>query len=62
MQIDTLINIVRVFSSDIAMRFGISKCAVLVMKRGKVSKCEGMRMADAQVFRALDMDINILEF
>ena len=61
-QVDALINTVRVFSSDIAMEFGIIKYAVLVMKRGKVSKCEGMRMPDAQVIRALDMDINILEF
>ena len=48
-QVDALINTVRVFSSDIAMEFGIIKYAVLVMKRGKVSKCEGMRMPDAQV-------------
>ena len=53
-QVDTLINTVRVFSSDIAMEFGISKCAVLVMKRGKVSKCEGIRISDAQVIRGLE--------
>ena len=53
-QVDTLINTVRVFSSDIAMEFGISKCAVLVMTSGKVSKCEGIRMPDAQVIRGLE--------
>ena len=34
-QVDTLVNTVRVFSKDIGMKFQISKCAVLIMKRGK---------------------------
>ena len=38
------------------MEFGISKCAFLVMKRGKVSKCEGIRMPDAKVIRGLEGD------
>ena len=45
-QVDNLIYTVRVFSSDIAMEFGISKCAVLVMKRGNVVKCEGLEEED----------------
>ena len=40
-QIDTLINIVRVFSSDIAMKFGIIKYAVLVMKRERYPSVKG---------------------
>ena len=41
-QVDTLVNTVRIFSNDIGMEFGISKCAVLVMKRGKLRTCEGI--------------------
>lgn len=31
-QIDKLVNIVRMFSEDIGMQFGISKCIKLTMK------------------------------
>ena len=34
-QVDTLVNTVRIFSKDIGVEFGISKCAVLIMKWGK---------------------------
>ena len=30
-QTDTLVNTVRIFSKDIVMEFGISKCAVLIV-------------------------------
>ena len=40
-QVDALINTVRVFSSDIAMRFGIIKYAVLVMKRERYPSVKG---------------------
>ena len=53
-QVDTRINTVHVFSSDIPMEFGVSKCAVLEMKKRNVSKCEGIRMPDAQVIRGLE--------
>ena len=35
-QIDNLVNAVRVCSDDIKMEFGLPKCGVLIMKRGKV--------------------------
>ena len=33
--LDSLIQRVRIFSKDIGMQFGIDKCAILMMKRGK---------------------------
>ena len=45
-QIDPLINTVRVFSDHIRMQFGVSKCAILVMKRGKIVKCDGISLPD----------------
>ena len=42
--LDALIQTVRVFSSDIGMEFGIEKCAILIMKRGKVSISNGIKL------------------
>ena len=35
-QIHTLVRTVHVFSTDIGMEFGMKKCGILPMKRGKV--------------------------
>ena len=37
-QIDSVVNTARIFSEDIKMKFGLPKCEVLIMKRGKVVK------------------------
>ena len=37
-QINNLVNTVRIFSEDMRMEFGLPKCVVLIMKRGKVVK------------------------
>ena len=34
--LDSLVQTVRVFSEDIEMEFGIEKCAMLVMVKGKI--------------------------
>ena len=43
-QVDSLIQSVRIVSGDMRMEFGISKCATLIMKRGKVIQSEGIRL------------------
>ena len=40
--LESLIQTVRIFSEDIGMEFGLSKCAILIMKRGKAVKAEGV--------------------
>lgn len=35
-ELDQLVQTVRIFSQDIGMEFGISKCALLLMKRGEI--------------------------
>ena len=45
-QIDSLVNTVRILSEDIKMEFGLSKCGVLIMKRGKVVESDGLCMPD----------------
>ena len=55
-QVDILVKTVRIFSHDIGMEFGISKCAVLIMNRGKLCTCEGIVLSDKQVIRGLQQD------
>ena len=50
-QIDSLVNTVRLFSEDIKMEFGLSKCGVLIMKRGKVVESDGLCMPDGTMMR-----------
>ena len=39
-QIDTLVRTVHVFSTNIVMEFGMKKCRIFTMKRGKVARRE----------------------
>ena len=55
-QLDYLIQSVRVVSEDISMEFGISKCATLIMKRGKVIESEGITLPGDKVIRSLNSD------
>ena len=41
-QIDSLFQTMNSFSTDIGMEFGIKKCGELILKRGKVTRCEGV--------------------
>ena len=52
--VDSLIQRVRVFCEDIGMEFGIEKCAVLVMKRGKVVKSKGIKLPDYKTIQGLN--------
>ena len=46
--LDSLVQTVRVFSEDIGMEFGIEKCAMLVMEKGKIVK-----LPDGKVIKSL---------
>ena len=37
-QIDTLVQSVRIVSPDMCMGFDVSKCAILIVKRGKLAQ------------------------
>ena len=53
-QIDTLVNTVQIFSEDIGMEFWISKCATLIMKRGIISKNEGIQLTNDEFIKNMD--------
>ena len=42
--LETLIQAVRIYSQDIGMRFGIEKCAMLIVKSGKRQMTEGIEL------------------
>ena len=51
--LDSLVQTVRVFSEDIGMEFGIEKCAMLVMEKGKIVKSDGIELAGGKVIKSL---------
>ena len=51
--LDSLVQTVRVFSEDIGMEFGIDKCAMLVLKRGKFERSEGIQLPDNEQIKSL---------
>ena len=42
-------KVVKIVSGDIGIQFGLDKCAVLKMKRGKQVNCEGIDLGDCAV-------------
>ena len=51
--LDALVQTVRVFSEDIGMEFGIEKCAMLLMEKGKTVKSVGIELPDGRVIKTL---------
>ena len=53
------------FSTNISMEFGIKKCGIPIMKRGKVVKREGIKLPDGEVMRQVGQEgytyLNIIE-
>ena len=49
--IDTLVRTVHVFSTGIRIEFGIKKCGILTLKRGKVVKCEERKLPSCEVMK-----------
>ena len=50
---DPFVQTVRVFRKDVGMEFGIEKCAVLVMDKGKIVKSVGIQLPDGNVINSL---------
>ena len=47
---------VYVFSTDIGMEFGIKKCGILTMKRGKTVKSEGIWLPYSEVMKQVGQE------
>ena len=55
-EIDSLVQTVRQCSDDIGMEFGIAKCAVVSIKRGKRVRSEGIELPDGEEMMEPDSD------
>ena len=53
---DPLVQTVRVCSEDIGMEFGMEKCAMLVMEKGKIVKSVGIELPGGKVIKSLQED------
>ena len=49
----SLVQAVPIFSEDIGMGFGIEKCAMLVMEKGKIVKSVRIEFPDGKVIKSL---------
>ena len=47
--LESLIQTVRIFSKDIGKQFGIDKYDMLVMKKGKIVKSDGIKLSNEKV-------------
>ena len=55
-QTNTLVRTVCLFSTNISMEFGIKKCGILIMKRGKIVKTEMINLPDGEVMRQVGQE------
>ena len=55
-QIDSLVKTVQIFSKDIGMEFGIKKCGMLVMKKGKIVESDGIQLPDGETIKIAEQD------
>ena len=51
--LDSLVQTVCVFSEDTGMEFGIEKCAMLVMEKGKIVKSVSIELPDVKIIKLL---------
>ena len=65
-EIKGLVSIVEVFSQDIDMGFGIKKCSVVIINRGKVKSIDGIELLSGEKIREVEQDgykrLGILEY
>ena len=47
-EIERLVSTVQVISQDIGMQFGVKKCGVTIMKRGKLVECEDIELTNGE--------------
>ena len=60
-QLDVPVNTIRIYSEDIRMEFGIKKCGVLVMNKGRYHHSEGIEMPSQEKIREIDVE-NVHEY
>ena len=55
-EIKGLVSTIELFSQDIGMEFGIKKCGVILMNRGKVKSTDGIELPSGEKIREIEKD------
>ena len=50
-QIDSLVQTVFIFSEDIGMEFGLKKCGVVILKKGKLVKFDEIHLPNQEIMK-----------
>ena len=50
-QIDSLLQTVFIFSEDIGMEFGLKKCGVVILKKGKLVKFDEIHLPNQEIMK-----------
>ena len=53
-EVDSLVSTVHMVSKDIGMEFGIQKCGVAVLKKGKLHKSEGIKLPEGKTIKDVE--------
>ena len=51
---DSLVQTVFIFSEDIGMKFGLKKCGVVILKKGKLVKFDGIHLPNQKIMKEVD--------
>ena len=52
-ELDSLVQTVHVFSEDVGMEFGMEKCAMSVMEKGKIMKSVGIELPNGKIIKSV---------
>ena len=53
-QIDSLVQTVLTFNEDIGMEFGLKKCGVVILKKGKLVRLDGIHLPNQKIMKEVD--------
>ena len=53
-QIDSLVQIVFTFSEDIGMEFGLKKCGMIILKKGRLFKFDRIHLPNQEMMKEVD--------
>ena len=51
-QVDSLVQTLFIFSEDIGLEFGLNKCGVVILKKGKLVKFDGVHLPNQEKMRS----------
>ena len=55
-QIDSLVRTVHIVSTDIGMEFGYRKCGLLILKRGKIVRNQGIELPNGETMKEVEQE------